>query len=100
MKPDTANSAFAALAHQLGCHARVGGYYDSVDRPWNGREIRVTPRAFDLRCLWIDWKGFVPGVTQFAVNGIGCLSRFSRHTRYGDALPAEECGDGFGYIDH
>jgi hypothetical protein len=92
MEPDTGNPALAALADQLDRGPGVGSDYDPVDDPQNGGEVRVTPHAFDFGCVWIDWQRVVAGITQLAVDGIGCLSRVSRHARYGDALPAEELG--------
>jgi hypothetical protein len=96
MEPGTGNSAVAALADQLGRDLGVRGYDDPIDDPRNGGEVRVTPHAFDLRCVWIDWECFVAGVTQLAVHGVGCLSRLSRHARYGDPLATEELGNWFG----
>lgn len=100
VKPDPGNSALAALPDQLDRDRRVSGDDDPVDSPRNGGEVRVTPGAFDLGCLGIDRECLVAGVAQFAVNGVGGLSRFSLHARYGDALPAEKCGHGLGNVDH
>jgi hypothetical protein len=100
MEPDTRNAAFPALAYQVDRDFGVRGHDDPVDGTRNGGEIRVTPDALDVRCVWIDRKCFVAGVTQLAVDGVRRLSRFSRHARYSDALAAEKCGNGLGYVDH
>ena len=98
MEPDAGNSALAALADHLDRDFGVGGDYDSVDCPWNRGEVGVTRHAFDFRCVWIDWECFVAGVTELAVDRVGCLTRLTRHARYGDAFAAEELGNGLGYV--
>lgn len=96
MQPHSADPALATLTHELDGDGGMCGDHDAVDRPGNGAEVRITPRAFDLGGTRVDRERFVPRVPQFSIDGVRGLSRLSRHASNGDAPSTEELGDGLG----
>jgi hypothetical protein len=74
--------------------------HNSIDGFRNRAKVRVARHAFDFRGVRIYWKRLVPGVAQFAVDGVRWLAGFPRYASDGEALAAEEFGNRLGYVRH
>ena len=94
MEPDAANAVGRRLAHEAGPDGRRRGDDQPVDRPWNGRQIGVRSRPFELRGVRVHGDGLIPALLKPAEDGVGGRATRARDTSNNDAFTGEKIGDG------